>query len=231
MLSPRRAAFALAASAALFAATGALAHAAPPPTLTGETVSADVDADAFGLNCSGGSFDGTNGATGPYAGSDRQTGSVGTGAGKVSALSDAFAITAPNGRVTGGVQLLAGAASSATCDFTSTDLGDGEHTLDCFSFATSAGTLYQATIDTGPGGRFVDRGRAAFDLTGVSCQSILIGNFKEAHVTLRFRSDLAATQPTAPTTKDQCKKDGWKLFPQFKNQGSCVSFVATRKGS
>lgn len=30
-----------------------------------------------------------------------------------------------------------------------------------------------------------------------------------------------------PTTKDQCKKDGWQSFGIFKNQGDCVSFVAT----
>lgn len=32
-----------------------------------------------------------------------------------------------------------------------------------------------------------------------------------------------------PTNKDQCKNDGWKTFnnPKFKNQGDCVSFVAT----
>ena len=33
--------------------------------------------------------------------------------------------------------------------------------------------------------------------------------------------------PPAPTNKDQCKHGGWKNFPQFKNQGDCVSFVAT----
>jgi hypothetical protein len=38
---------------------------------------------------------------------------------------------------------------------------------------------------------------------------------------------IADTPP--PTSKDQCKKDGWKSFnnPSFKNQGDCVSFVAT----
>ena len=30
-----------------------------------------------------------------------------------------------------------------------------------------------------------------------------------------------------PTTKDQCKNGGWRNFPGFKNQGQCVSFVAT----
>jgi hypothetical protein len=29
-----------------------------------------------------------------------------------------------------------------------------------------------------------------------------------------------------PTSKDQCKNGGWRNFPQFKNQGDCVSFVA-----
>ena len=34
-----------------------------------------------------------------------------------------------------------------------------------------------------------------------------------------------------PTDKDQCKKDGWKLFnnPTFKNQGDCVSYVQSNE--
>src|SRR5215211_2439662 len=31
----------------------------------------------------------------------------------------------------------------------------------------------------------------------------------------------------SPTSKKQCKKGGWRTFPQFRNQGDCVSFVAT----
>jgi hypothetical protein len=33
-----------------------------------------------------------------------------------------------------------------------------------------------------------------------------------------------------PTNVDQCKNNGWKDYvsPSFKNQGDCVSFVATR---
>jgi hypothetical protein len=33
--------------------------------------------------------------------------------------------------------------------------------------------------------------------------------------------------PPLPTTKDQCKDGGWQTFGVFKNQGDCVSFVAT----
>ena len=30
-----------------------------------------------------------------------------------------------------------------------------------------------------------------------------------------------------PTTKDECKNDGLERFGIFKNQGDCVSYVAT----
>jgi hypothetical protein len=41
--------------------------------------------------------------------------------------------------------------------------------------------------------------------------------------------DLVVTdaQPL-PTSKEQCKNDGWRNFPAFKNQGHCVSFVSRR---
>jgi hypothetical protein len=40
--------------------------------------------------------------------------------------------------------------------------------------------------------------------------------------------DIAITDTAAlPTTKEQCKKGGWRSFGVFKNQGDCVSFVAT----
>jgi hypothetical protein len=33
--------------------------------------------------------------------------------------------------------------------------------------------------------------------------------------------------PPLPTSKDQCKNGGWQTYGVFKNQGDCVSFVAT----
>jgi hypothetical protein len=30
-----------------------------------------------------------------------------------------------------------------------------------------------------------------------------------------------------PASKNECKNSGWKNFPGFKNQGQCVSYVAT----
>ena len=40
---------------------------------------------------------------------------------------------------------------------------------------------------------------------------------------------IAVTPLIVPTSKDQCKNGGWRNFPQFKNQGDCVSFVETGK--
>lgn len=34
-------------------------------------------------------------------------------------------------------------------------------------------------------------------------------------------------EPEMPVTKDECKKGGWEGFGVFKNQGDCVSWVAT----
>ena len=38
-------------------------------------------------------------------------------------------------------------------------------------------------------------------------------------------------EPVVLTSKDQCKKDGWKTStsPVFKNQGDCVSSFASAK--
>jgi hypothetical protein len=36
-----------------------------------------------------------------------------------------------------------------------------------------------------------------------------------------------ASERLLPTSKDQCKNGGWRDFGVFKNQGDCVSFVAT----
>lgn len=45
--------------------------------------------------------------------------------------------------------------------------------------------------------------------------------------TYDFESDPPLIGP--PTSKDECKKSGWQTFnnPPFKNQGDCVSFVAS----
>jgi hypothetical protein len=40
------------------------------------------------------------------------------------------------------------------------------------------------------------------------------------------RGDLVVRDITLPTSRSQCKNGGWRNFPDFKNQGDCISFVA-----
>jgi hypothetical protein len=43
-----------------------------------------------------------------------------------------------------------------------------------------------------------------------------------------YLSNISATlTPLLPTSKDDCKSGGWASFGVFKNQGDCVSFVAS----
>jgi hypothetical protein len=51
-------------------------------------------------------------------------------------------------------------------------------------------------------------------------------------VQYNFEKTASSTEPTTPTNKDDCKKDGWKTLSNvdgtmFRNQGQCVSFVAS----
>ncbi|MEO6513158.1 MAG: hypothetical protein ABIR37_00580 [Candidatus Saccharimonadales bacterium] len=57
--------------------------------------------------------------------------------------------------------------------------------------------------------------------------TVNVDNFVFDEVTYNFE------KATTPTDKDKCKNDGWKNFnsPTFKNQGDCVSFVASAKTS
>jgi hypothetical protein len=42
-----------------------------------------------------------------------------------------------------------------------------------------------------------------------------------------YRITMTGTVPCLPTTTEECKNGGWRDFGVFKNQGDCVSFVAT----
>jgi hypothetical protein len=70
----------------------------------------------------------------------------------------------------------------------------------------------------------------SFDLTPFAGMTIRI-RFAEVDNQLFFNAsvDNVVIQSVRllPTTKEQCKNGGWRSFGVFKNQGDCVSFVAT----
>jgi hypothetical protein len=78
----------------------------------------------------------------------------------------------------------------------------------------------------------------AFNTSGV--QTTITGTIQSADILIDVEGTADISNITVngvvqvlqvgpPTSKDQCKKGGWQAFnnPSFKNQGECVSFVAS----
>jgi hypothetical protein len=86
-------------------------------------------------------------------------------------------------------------------------------------------------IDDGPAGSGLD----TFDAIPTSFTSL--GNTVPTTCVFAFRGftpdqlvsgDIVVTDaPPLPTSMEQCKNGGWQTYGIFKNQGDCVSFVAT----
>jgi hypothetical protein len=72
----------------------------------------------------------------------------------------------------------------------------------------------------------------SFDLTPFAGMTVRI-RFAEVDNQLFFNAsvDNVAIESVRllPTTKEQCRNGGWRSFGVFKNQGDCVSFVATKE--
>jgi hypothetical protein len=80
-----------------------------------------------------------------------------------------------------------------------------------------------AVLDTSGFGSTQVGGRAPTDCSPLTNPIFFTGAFLEGSVISIFDA------PVLPTSKDQCKNGGWLNFPQFKNQGDCVSFVENGK--
>lgn len=193
-----------AASAAVVAALSmaAAASAATPPSLTGETFSPGGATTGDVCNPGGGSATivGSGTASGPYNGTYTETLTFTYAGDTMTSGSGTFTVTTPDSTVTGTEQVTVG--SELFC-------------LDGGGFTSKFETSYSATITTSTGG-FHDEGTwggfvtSAFGFGGVFTSTLPNGPI-----------------PLLPTSKDQCKNGGWQSFGVFKNQGDCVSSVAT----
>jgi hypothetical protein len=182
------------------------AQSAPPPTLTGETLSGGtgVESGVFCQNTGSFSFTVSGTATGPYSGTFTETGSGTVNpAFTVATFTTSFTINSPTGQVRG------------------TKTFSGQASIQCYqdpsNFVFDVGTNYEATIGTS-NGNYTDQGTAD---TFVFESSGTLNDFGES-----FTSSLTQTTLTEPTSKSQCKDGGYTNFPQFQNQGQCVSYVA-----
>jgi hypothetical protein len=185
------------------------AHAATPSSLAGETLTSEhVEGSTLTGACTGngneGSFNfsvsGT--ATGPFPGTFTESGSFTTlRSGFISDFSSAFTITSTAGTVTGS-KVVTGDLGAASCNF----LGGAVSVS-----TTNLATTYIATIN----GTQRTTGTATGSITGLLGVGAPI-----------FSESFASTGVVQLTTKQQCRDGGWQSFG-FKNQGDCVSFVAT----
>lgn len=71
-------------------------------------------------------------------------------------------------------------------------------------------------------------------VTGTPPSPTPTGTVPSATATVTGTPPVSTATPTpaiggTPTSTDQCKNDGWRTFtnPRFKNQGDCVSYVAS----
>jgi hypothetical protein len=153
-------------------------------------------------------------ATGPYAGTFTETGTLtlepflSTQYQTVTAFSATFTVYSTSGDV-----VVTGTKSlDTTVPNTSYGCADPPRFVAAYIPATYAATIYTPT------GNYRDQG-----------SSLVQDVFQEAlGVTLdeSFASSLVEPIPAFPTTKEQCKNGGWRQFPVFKNQGECVTSVA-----
>jgi hypothetical protein len=190
-------------SVALVLVVGLPATASAVSTLTGETLN--------GSSSSGNSPDCLNGpnvtysvsgtASGSYPGTFEESGTIKFVGNTL--LSATF-------KITSGTTTITGTKSGSAGSFV------------CFPAGAAANedVPYTATIHT-PNGDFHDEGVSTVQVT-------LTGS--AATLTETYTSSLAEPVLIGPDSKDQCKNNGWKAFPQqFKNQGQCVSFVERQR--
>ena len=193
-----------------FAAMPAVASAAAPPSLAGEDLPFGPG-DHISTSCSGGpSGTGTYSAAsaravGPYPGTFTEDGSFtydSTGYPGTGTVTAEFTITTNDG---------SGNTVTGTASYPAPNSSFAQFGV-C-GFDVEAG--YSATIHTSVGA-FHDEGLAE------------LNTLTPAGFDHFFETSLAGGPvPAAPTSKDQCTTGGWKTFGNFKNQGDCVSYVAT----
>jgi hypothetical protein len=82
-------------------------------------------------------------------------------------------------------------------------------------------TFIKLTVVDNGSGPFIDTFATTGATSPLDCVSPLLGG------DLIAGDVVVVDAPPLPSTKKQCKHGGWRGYGVFKNQGDCVSFVAT----
>jgi hypothetical protein len=84
---------------------------------------------------------------------------------------------------------------------------------------STGGSVGPATFTTDANGEFIGF------LGTVGVKTIFTWTVDSPFLGGTVTKSLTVTCEPKPTTKEQCKNDGWRNFPQFKNQGQCIAVV------
>jgi hypothetical protein len=115
---------------------------------------------------------------------------------------------------TGGVQLNAGQQYVIFASVSKDYEQNADPSLGCWGYLN-------ASVYNGGGFVFLNNGGDESQWTTIPWDTFFGNGVDDLAFKASFSRPL-------PTSKDECKKGGWRTFGVFKNQGDCVSFVATR---
>jgi 6-phosphogluconolactonase len=118
------------------------------------------------------------------------------------------------------------------------DNGFGGGTVDQYSIGADGTLTPKSTVAAGSGANGVavspdggsayvaDQNVATVSQYSIGADGTLTPRSPATVATGTTPLNVAVTPRTrAPTSKGQCKNDGWRNFPQFKNEGQCIAFV------
>lgn len=201
------------------------------------TRTVSLSGDAPGTGTSSFTYRAEGVATGPYPGTFEETGSFSIGPideefipgqfrGEVTHWQASFRIESAAGTVEGTKTITASPFNKGACYNYGTEPFDRPN-----DFAGQAGAqlTYEAIITLPDGTSYRDTGTSRvvmnFCNNQIGCGTSTSNQFTETYVS----TGLELLPPPAPTSKADCKNGGWQNYPAlgFKNQGDCVSFVAT----
>lgn len=224
----------------LLTALPATAASPPPPSLVGERLDSGHAPNVYTLACNADgsgtvSWQVSGTATGPYPGTFTETGSVTVGPGyddlgptrnAVTSAQASFVITSPVGTVRGSKSLNPVDVYYAPLGTCQRPFSNGYPALISL-FQTTV--RYEATITTADS-VYAETGLGT--LTGFA-----VTYLPDAHISVDYGQvsetfETTTNGPvfvalTTPTSVDQCKKDTYKQYLIFKNQGDCVAFIQT----
>jgi hypothetical protein len=231
----------LASGVAGTAARQAIAQPPAAPPLTGEHLLAGSGLTPFGGtidirgNCTPASgrpiisYTATGPASGPYPGTFREAGTAtlsritppsGGLAAPLVAFTARFTIDSPVGRVSGTRQATVNPRGYGFC-YVDTHLG---FPVDINQFLVLESS-YEAVISV-PQGTCRTTG-SSDEVVAEQDAHPPNPSLDFAYLQPRFLTGTPTTCVAGPTSKQQCKKGGWRLFrdPTFKNQGQCIKYV------